>query len=539
MKPGIQKDSSEKNCKEKNTAYRVGTRGVLFMAGLVLATVFLAFAGNKDGRMGSDDIISVEAATTTPTPTSKPTVTVTPTPTPMPTPKPLYLVASYSGGAVVVGKEYDKKLLDVTLYYDDGTTEKLDTYDVSGIKVTAEGENKFVIIYRGMVANFYVYGKKVIGVSANLSRYNYSLGNGPDEKDLTVFLSYSDGSSDVTDEYIVSPSTVQKIGNQELTVASHGYTTKISVWGEEVKAVQSVSVSWDASYKPITGEIITKKDVSVIAVYKDYSTERVTSFELVTQRFSNPGENELKVAYRGVVATTKIEVEAKVVTDIRAEYKGPGVYVGEAPDPANIEVYVTFNDGREVEVDDYTMKPEMIEYPGENKIRITYDKVGTDIYVTGVAEPEPDFDHASAVELESDYGNFSVAVAVPKRLGDDEMLDVTTMKPSKVRKLMKKLKITGDYIPFDLQFIDDDNEAELPLPLRITIPSEFNIKYTYLYYSSNIRTQACRLGIEIDEKNNCLEPELFSKVGTYILVCDPTIEMTEDEREEFLQEESK
>ena len=181
----------------------------------------------------------------------------------------------------------------------------------------------------------------------------------------------------------------------------------------------------------------------------------------------------------------------------------------------------------------------MIENAGENKIRITYDKLGTDIYVKGAEEPEPDFDHASVVELDSDYGTFTVAAAVPKRLGDDDILDVKVLKKSKVKKLMKKLKITGDYIPIEIEFIDDDNEAELPLPLRITLPEEFNIKYTYLYYSSNVRTQGCRLGIEIDEKNNSVEPKLFSKVGTYILVCDPTVEMTEDEREAYIEQNSK
>lgn len=510
--------------------------GILFVALLLCALIVLVPAGkDRDGRFGTTSVISAVAATTTPTPTARPTAT----PTPTPTPKPLYLTATYSGASVVIGKDYDEKYLEVTLVYDDGTTEKVDSYDVSGKKVTAEGENKFVIIYRGLTAQFYVYGKKVVGVSAILYRYNYSLGNGPDEKDLSVTLNYSDGSSEETTEYLVSPATASKIGSQELSVVSHGQSTKITVWGEEVKTMRSLSVSWDASYKPITGEVIAKKDLSVIAVYTDYSTERVTTYELITQRFNNAGENELKVTYRGLAATTKINIEARVATDIRAEYKGPGVYVGEAPDKANIEVYVTFNDGREMKVDDYTMKPEVIEYAGENKIRITYDKLGTDIYVKGAEEPEPDFDHASVVELDSDYGTFTVAAAVPKRLGDDDILDVKVLKKSKVKKLMKKLKITGDYIPIEIEFIDDDNEAELPLPLRITLPEEFNIKYTYLYYSSNVRTQGCRLGIEIDEKNNSVEPKLFSKVGTYILVCDPTVEMTEDEREAYIEQNSK
>ena len=519
-------------------------QGVLFIAVLVCAVIVLVLAGeNKSGSFGTTAYISAIAATSSPTPTAtptpKPTATITPTPTPVPTPKPQYLTAYYNGGSVVIGNDYDEKLLEVTLIYDDGTLEKVDTYDVSGKKVTTEGENKFVIIYKGFTAQFYVMGKKISGVSALLYRYSYSVGNGPDSKDMLVTLNYSDGSSDTTTDYVVSPAVCQKVGSQELTVISHGQTTKVTVWGGEVKQMRSLSVSWDATYKPITGEVIAKKDLSVIAVYADYSTERVTSFELITQRFANAGENELKVAFRGMTATTKIQVEARVATDIRAEYKGPGVYVGEAPDKANIEVYVTFNDGREMKVDDYTMKPELIEYAGENKIRITYDKVGTDIYVKGAEEPAPDFDRASKVELESDYGNFTVAVAVPRRLDSDDFLDVTMLKKNKVKKLMKKLKITGDYIPIDIQFTDEDNEAELPLPLRITLPGDFDIKYTYLYYSSNVRTQACRLAIEIDEKTKSIEPKLFSKVGTYILVCDPTIEMTEDEREAYEEKKSK
>lgn len=505
-------------------------REILFILGLVAALVLLIPQGKKNVDGGSVVCINAIAATTTPTPTA----TLTPTATPTPTPKPSYLSADYKGGSVPIGQEIDTKQLTVTLYYDDSTTETIDSYDISGKKVTEVGENKFVIIHRGLTATFYVWGKKVIGVSASCSRFSYSVGNGPDERDLTVTLTYSDGSSELTDEYVVSPAVLTKQGSQELTVISKGQTTKLMLWGDEAKSMKSLSVSWDASYKPITDEVITKKCLSVIAVYSDYSTERVTSYELVTQRFANAGENELKVAYRGMTATTKIQVEAKVATDIRAEYKGAAVYVGEAPSRDDIEVYVKFNDGRELKVTDYTLRPEEIEYEGENKLRVTYDKLGTDIYVKGVAEPEPDFDHASSVDLDSDYGEFTVAVATPKRLGDD-LLAVKTYKKSKVRKLMKKLGLTGDYIAIDIQFEDENNEAELPLPMQITVPEKFDIDCTYLFFSSNVRTQAARLSTEVDKKNKTIKPELFSKVGTYILVCDPLLDASADERDEALK----
>ena len=506
-------------------------QGVLFIAALIIAIIFLVPAGSKDDPSSTVTLINAVAATSSPTPSSTPTPTVTPTPTP----KPSYLLADYRGDSVALGQEIDTKKLEVTLYYDDSSTEKVDSYDISGKKVTEVGDNKFVVIYRGLTATFYVTGKKVIGVSASISRFTYTVGNAPDARDLTVMLSYSDGSTEETFDYVVTPPTITKTGSQELTIVSHGQSTKLSVWGEEVKSMRSLSVSWDAGYKPITDETITKKEISVIAVYSDYSTERVTTYELVTNRFSNAGENELKVSYRGLVATTKIEVEAKVATEIRAEYKGPAVYVGESPSPDDIEVYVKFNNGRELKVNDYTMHPDAIEYAGDNKIRITYDKLGTDIYVRGVEEPEPDFDHASSVDLDSDFGEFTVAVATPKRLGDDEILDVKTYKKSKVKKLMKKLKITGSYIAFEVQFEDADYEAELPLPMRITIPDEFDLDSTYLYYSAT-RTQGARLAIERDSKTNSIQPALFSKVGTYILVCDPLIEATDDERDEALKE---
>ena len=47
------------------------------------------------------------------------------------------------------------------------------------------------------------------------------------------------------------------------------------------------------------------------------------------------------------------------------------------------------------------------------------------------------------------------------------------------------------------------------------------------------------LKINKNDEKNYIEPNLFSKVGTYILVCDPTVEMTEDEREEYLEKKNK
>ncbi len=510
-------------------------KSIIFIAVLIVAIIVLVPLGKKSGSTdGDDSVINAVAATSTPTPTA----TVSPTPTPTPTPKPSYLVASYYGGSIPLGKDIDKSKLEVTLYYDDGTTEKVDSYDISGRTITEVGDNKFIIIYKGLVADFTVTGKKVIGVSATPARFTYMVGNGPDERDLTVMLYYSDGSTEETSEYVVSPAVLNKTGNQELTVISHGQTTKITLWGEAVKAMKSLSVSWDASFKPITDEIIQKKDLSVVAVYSDMTTERVTSYSLVTERFSEAGENELKVTYRGLTATTKIQVEAKLATDIRAEYKGDAIYVGEAPNRDDIEVYVTFNDGRELKVSDYTLKPELIEIPGDNRIRVTYDKLGTDIYITGVAEPEPDFEYASEVELSSNFGDFTVSVAVPKRLGTD-ILEAKTLKKSKVKKLMRKLKVTGDYIPFTIGFASDDDEAELPLPLRVTVPEEFDIGCTYLYYSQNVRTQAVRLNVEINKEERYIEPAYFGKIGTYILVCDPLLDATDDERDEYEKKKAK
>ena len=69
---------------------------------------------------------------------------------------------------------------------------------------------------------------------------------------------------------------------------------------------------------------------------------------------------------------------------------------------------------------------------------------------------------------------------------------------------------------FDFGFVDENDELELPLPVRITIPEEYDIEHTYLYYCPNQKSIMGRISRKI-LNNKTFECTLF-KTGTYMLV---------------------
>lgn len=522
----------------------------IFLA-VVLAAVVLVMAGSLIGGSALEGgIVTAQAAETTPTadpqkptpsvtPTQAPPPTptpitrvgATPTPSPKPTeaPKPLFIVASYKGDSLPVGEELDKSLIEVMLYYSDNTSEQVYGYDLSDTRVTKLDTNRFVVIYKGLTSDFFVTGKKVVSINPLLTRYSYSVGNAPDSRDLTVTVTYSDGSSAVIDKYAIAPTAFTKAGSQELTVTYMGVTAKTGVYVEQAKTVKTLSVSYDTKVKPITDTSVDRGDLTVTALYTDYSTERITTYELLTEKFTGTGENTVKVAYHGVTAETKVEVEAKVAESIRAEYKGSAICVGEEIPKDDLKVYVTFNDGKERLVDDYTMLPTMITYVGENKIRITYDKAGCDVMVNGLEAAPPDFDYASGQTVEAGDYSITISTALPKKIEQDAT-ETVFVKKSKLKKLMKRIGVTGEYIAFSYAFTNDDYESELPLPVRMTVPEEFDTDYTYLFYTPNMKTTAARINIEFNKDGDI--DTTFYKVGTYILVYDPDLYATDEEKEE-------
>ena len=471
------------------------------------------------------------AATETPTPTQGATPTETPTPTPEPTPTPMpdepsagaritYISASYTGGTVIVGDEIDTTKLNVYVYYDDGYYGPVTEYELAGKVVEKEGNNRFVVIYEGFTADFNVVGKTIKSLNAVSARRTVTVGNGLDERDITATITFSNGTvAQLTKDYTISPSVFTETGEQKVTITYRNISTEITVTVKEAKEVKTLSISYDTSKGAYTKMAIDRSLITVTAVYVDNTSERITTYTLSPERFSASGSQKLTAEYKGKSASLSLNVLDLAVTSIRAEYKGPDVYVGMDYNDSDLHVYAKYNSDLEEETTEYKVYNKRIRYIGTNTIKIYLGDFNTTVTIIGKEMGEPDFNYVSTATVTSNGFDISIDTAIPPMLEEDAT-ELKAITKTKLKHLYRRLGTKAKtYLGFKYGFSDLDNERYLPLTVRITLPDDYEPAYTELYYSPNNKTiLGCMNKMGVDE--HTLEVTIFN-VGTYMLVYDP------------------
>ena len=490
---------------------------------IVACTVIVGMFFIK-GIIGTgSNVVSVEASSDTQSPVLTQTVVATPTPVP------LKLEAAYSGNSVIVGKEYDKKNLTVTVVYDNGAREIVTDYTVSSDIIQQKGMNTIIIMYKDMTAAAYIYGTELVNISVSPVKTEYGVGNMPDKTDLAVMGTYSNGVVEaITDDFEIFPEKLERIGSNIVTVKYQDKEASCIVYAKKWESVLALNISYD---KPqmVTNMKINRDDITVMAVYSDLSAERVTTYELEKEIYYDTGKQPLTVTYGGVKKSIDIDVIERYIIGLEAEYTGNPVIVGKKFRDDDLKVYLHYVDGELVETKDYTLHTRKIRYIGNNVVNIFYgDKFSTAVVIEGIEEKDPDFDYVSDLTVNSGKYSLTIDTAIPRYLGVD-CLTAEAQKTSSVKKAYRKLKIKkGKYVVFSYEFADPNDELELPLPVRITIPEEFDMEHTFLYYTPNKKSIMGRTPrVVLDEST--FECTLF-KVGTYILVYSE--ELNEDEFEE-------
>ena len=464
-----------------------------------------------NGVRGSDSgVVRAQAAGS-----SSITRTVVATPTPVPD----RLYAAYEGDPVIVGREYNKKDLLVTLTYNDGSTEVIPEteYTVSSDIVSKKGTNTIVIMYRGMTAKAYIYARELLSISATTMENEYTVGNMPDSREISVVATYSDGSVELIEEgYEVYPDKILEVGRQEITITYEGMKTTCYVYGVKHGPVLNISVSYD---KPnmYTNLKINRDDITVMAVFDDMSTERISTYTIEREVYYDTGKQPLTVTYGGITKTIDIEVVERYIIGIKAEYTGGVVIVGRPFRNADMHVYLQYVDGEYVETDDYTVHSRKIRYIGNNLVNVYYgDKFSASVIIQGTELVNPNFDYVSSGTATNGTATLKIRTAIPRYLSKDSIV-ITDISKKKMKKAYRKLKVkSGDYIAFDYEFADADDELELPLTVRVTIPDEYEMEHTFLYYTPNRKTVLGRTNKTV-LNDKTFECTLF-KAGTYMLV---------------------
>lgn len=494
----------------------------------------------------------ISTLTTTPTPTATPTPSATPTPTappaptleeversadvsPTPTPYTTEIRAFYDGSTVNVGEEIDLSKLRVIECFSDGSKTDLSSqeYELSSRLVEKDGVNTFVAIYGKFTSIFRVLGRKPSRIVATCEARFCSIGNMPHRSLFKVTCIYSDGTmGDVTD-FKIEPDLITSLGENKVRIIYQDLSCEVVLVGRESPAITSLAVKY---VKPslCADSIISKDDLEVSAVYADATTETITNFVLLQEKFSETGIQKLGVSYQGITKEIEIEVLENKPVKLRAEYIGKAIIVGRDFRREDLKVYVEYMNGDEKETDEYTFHSPKIHYIGDNEVQIYYgNDLSTSVTIVGTVVDEPDFDYVSKLTATNGKRKLTIKTAIPRYLSKNCMF-TRSIKKSVMKKAYRKLGLKkGYYIAFTYGFKDDNDEVELPVTVRITIPKKYDMDKTFLFYSPD-RKSVLGMTNKTVISDRTFETVLF-KTGTYMLVYSEYFNEDEEEEEEFAE----
>lgn len=201
------------------------------------------------------------------------------------------------------------------------------------------------------------------------------------KREIEVVGIYDDGSEAIIRSFTMSTTTVQRDGENTISISYNGLRTTITVFGKKVESLEAEYMGEDVT----VGQSVKKKDISVTAYFTDGSMEDITNFTMASDVVKREGENVLRVSYGGKHA--EIVVYGKpplAIEEIDAWYEGEGVIVGNRPNKADIHVMAYYNDGTEKEITGYTLSPEEITKVGTNKLTIVYDSKKVMLEIEGL-----------------------------------------------------------------------------------------------------------------------------------------------------------
>lgn len=422
--------------------------------------------------------------------------------------------------------------LTVYAVYSNNDYVEVKDYELNSDVIASTGLNTYVVTYKGKIAKFNVYGRTIKSISASCAKSIYAVGNMPVESDITVMMILDNDQKVLVEKgYTVSPNVVSVKGNQEFIVSYRGYTATLTLYGYDYGAVGAIAAVYNGK-GVIQGQEIPKNDLEVTAAYENGHEERVSTYTMDHTKFYDTGDQKLTVYFGGKQASVTIPVKAREIVSLAAVYIGKPVMYGKNVLLSDFEVEATYNDDTKEKVTDFVAKGRKIKYIGSNTVRIVYGGMTVHVEVEGTDFEEPDFTYVSTVSVSNGKREASIDTAIPKYLDEDAMI-AKSYKKIVFKRAYKKLKCSedADYIAFLIDFGNPDNEVELPLNIRITIPEKFDIQCTELYYAPNRRTILGRMN-KMVLGDRVIQSTLY-RVGYYMLVYDPALGEDEFDYEDY------
>lgn len=245
----------------------------------------------------------------------------------------------------VIGQDFDPESLDITAYYNDDSSKKLNYNDVTitGFDSSSLGEKTITVTYKednktvSTTFKIEIIEKEVKDiVLTHPTKVKYVEGQSLDLTGGKVIVSYNDDTSEEIDltSDMVSGYDKDHLGKQTIIVTYQGKTAtfEVEVIKKEATKIELVTLPNKIEYirgqkldsdgaiktEYIEGQPLDISNLKVIALYNDGTSEVIdASMDMISGYDVNIiGKQTITVTYKGKTTTFDVNVIEKVITKI-------------------------------------------------------------------------------------------------------------------------------------------------------------------------------------------------------------------------------
>lgn len=252
------------------------------------------------------------------------------------------------------GQELDLTGMTVTASYDNGDSESIGTYDVTGYDKDKVGNQNVTVSFGGFTASFTVTvkAKTVTGIKilSEPAKKEFVEGSTIDVSGLVVQAQYDNDTTAIVTGYTVNGYDKNTVGKQTVTISYGGFDASFEV---EVVAKNMIGISLDTSNVKtslLESESLDARPLIVTAKYDNGTTESipVKDCKLSGYNRNQIGVQTVTVAYNGFTAQFDVTVAEKTLIGIKILLAPPKVdYIeGEELDTSGLVVWAQYDNGR-------------------------------------------------------------------------------------------------------------------------------------------------------------------------------------------------
>lgn len=284
----------------------------------------------------------------------------------------------------LLGEALDTTGLVVTATFEDGSSEPVTGYTLSGYDADTAGVQNITVSYENFTADFsvIVHGLTGLFITNPPVKTNYITGDSLDTAGLVVTAVYdNEATAEVTD-YTLSGFDTEGSGVQTITAAYRGQTAAFEV---TVHRVVGIGVIPPAKVTYDFGEPLDTAGLIITVVCEDEYSLQVEDYTVSGYNPITVGEQTITVAYKTYTASFVVTVVSTItgieITSLptKVSYKQ-----GETFDAAGLVVSAVMQDGSKTPVLDYTLTGFDGTALGQQTITAEYQEKTAEFTVTVV-----------------------------------------------------------------------------------------------------------------------------------------------------------